>query len=305
MAATHRSVAQVIDKVHSTADAVSAAETSDKAALLVAGRRILSFVHDLLMAGEYKDQQDRDVIADFAALAGGALPENPFRWLLGEVAERSAHVYGDAWIDPRLELRSWDRHPRPVAPLDPYPVGGAKRGREDSVVLRMWVPGFGPGAYCALLRLLAHECVCHVAARQRGVVKNTSTFAEGYMDWVTGYFVTRWLPQIDPSLAIAAEFHGDSFMAVLAEATTDESEARRVGTDAASELAVCFQVDAGLTYESAHAAVAALGVELNLVDERIERKDHFVSRLQPHVDETIVEGLLAWLRGDIGGAELI
>jgi hypothetical protein len=197
------------------------------------------------------------------------------------------------------------RHPRPHGELDPYPIGGAKRGSEDSVVLRVWLRGFGPAAYCAIPRLFAHECVCHVPARQRGAVKNTSTFAEGYMDWVAGHLVRGWLPAIAPGFETAARFHGVAFMAELARARTDEAEARRIGTDAASELSTWFQKDAGLPFAVADATVAALGVELNLVNAGLEVKDRFVSRLQPHVHESLVEPLHAWLNDRMPAAELL
>jgi hypothetical protein len=172
------------------------------------------------------------------------------------------------------------------------------------VELQVFVDRFGPAAYAAVPMLFTHECVCHVPARQDRV-KNSSTFAEGLVDWAAYHFLALWAVKLDREFGSTAREHADRLRWVLTvKNTTAEGAARRVGHEAAGRLAAWFESECGLTPEESSHRVARLAVELNMVDRPLLAKEHLVSLLSappPKLDQD----LRSWVQGTMTSEKLL
>ena len=198
-----------------------------------------------------------------------------FARLFSEVTLRAADVYGDRWLQPRLELAWLKAHPRRGG--DPYALEAlTKPGSPPVVELLIHPTGFGPAAWAALPYVLVHEAIAHVPARPIGEVSNDNAFNEGFMDWVARYLLIAWMPGIDRPLAPAAIEHASRIDPVVTDPALPRGAFRLYGRRAAEKLASWLVDERGRSVFEAQAAVAVLGRDLNCVDCRLDLKHAFV-----------------------------
>jgi hypothetical protein len=128
--------------------------------------------------------------------------------LIGELYDRlvelASRVYEEDLGEPRLsrsviETGAWRE----------FPVGGAAFRDTNEVELVIYPSGFDLAALALVPYILAHELVCHIAARHTGVWVQTpepdvrSYFSDGFMDRVAWLLLGRWmadgtLPRVTP-----------------------------------------------------------------------------------------------------------
>jgi hypothetical protein len=236
------------------------------------------------------------------AMSGG----DPLEELFGRIAQQASDLYGAAWRPAELSIAHSRSHPR--GSEDPYPVTGSTVWLDEpdtaEVELQIFVERFGPAAYAALPLILIHECVCHVPARQEKV-KNDSEFAEGLMDWAACYFHDNWAAKLDPEFAQAAWTHGDRLKALLLAGRSRESRARVAGHQAVGCLQVWLQDECQMSLEQSRSHIARLAVEMNIVNESIAAKDHFVTRLSRPFEPRLEEVLRAWVNREATTDDLL
>jgi hypothetical protein len=294
-----------LSDIYTSAEAAALAE-SDLAAVAAARGTVSGIVAERLRVPSLSTVE-RSLLEHMAATIPDAVADDPFEALLRDIGELSRDIYRDAWIPPRLELAWRRRHPRPNLPVrDPYALTASTYAAgSPTIEVSILVQRFGPAGYAAVPALLVHECVCHVAARQAGEVDNTSTFAEGFMDWVAGYFLEAWMALIDEGLANAALVHGYALRAILSETDSDASAARLEGSRGARDLAITLERDVGISHFEALARTARLGIELNVVDVPLPYKDAFIARIRRPADRHMVDALSDWVEGRVQAAELL
>ncbi len=299
-------VQQAITGLHMDADAAAAAAQDDDevvAKIVAHWRMRVAELIDSLGA----DAVERTVLEEAHALAERAVAEDPFRDLFDQVSLAASRLYADAWQPPVLELEKLIEHPRTPDPNDPYGLTASlARNGEPQVVMQIHHDGLGPAAFAAIPSLLAHECVCHVSARQRGERCNTSVFAEGFMDWAASYFLTIWMPTIDPHLCPAALEHAESFRALLCRPSTPHGAARMRGRRAAERLAAWLMSERRLPAEEARVKVARLAVDLNACDVELAHKDRLVTHMNAYdYDPLFVQLLTAALEDRERASEIV
>ena len=258
------------------------------------------------------DDEAREVLTDLRGSVESVEATDPFPGLLLAIEARARSLYGQAWRSVRLSVRHCNSHPRGqgIDPRqDPYTVTARTpwppQPDAAEVELEVYCDEFGPAAYAAIPLLLAHECVCHVPARQ-DKVRNSSIFAEGLLDWVAHYFLVQWAGQIDPDLAPAARLHANRLMQILtAGAQTKEKAARLRGHRAAEILLGWFERECGLSRDESCTRVARLAVELNRVDNVLAAKDHFVSRISQPLPPDLAEALRSWVAEELSSDRLL
>jgi hypothetical protein len=172
------------------------------------------------------------------------------------------------------------------------------------VELQIFGERFGPAAYAAVPMLFTHECVCHVPARQDRV-KNSSTFAEGLLDWAAYHFLSLWAVKLDREFGSTARKHAERLRRVLTRhGTTTEGAARQIGHDAASDLAAWFESECAMSAEESFHRVARLAVELNMVDRPLVAKEHLVSLLG-WPPPKVAQDLHSWVQGTMSSEQLL
>lgn len=251
------------------------------------------------------EPEARQLLTALRGLLGGTVAGDPYRLLFDRIEARAHGIYGDAWRPAVLSVAHLASHPRgpdvdrhrdpyPVSALTPWPPGDS----EAEIELLVCCDQFGPEAFAAVPMLLAHECVCHVPARQDRA-KNDSPFAEGFVDWAAHHFLYQWAVDLGPELAAAARQHAEGLKRVLTDRVGREGAARRRGHEAAEVLSAWLESDCGLPHLECRPRVARLAVELNQIDQPIARKDDFVTKLDQPYPPDVAEALRAWVRGDL------
>lgn len=240
----------------------------------------------------------------------GVVAHNPFQMLFAAIEAKTRDVYGDAWRPAELSVAHMKSHPRRGAQeeSDPYTVTAltqwAPKAKKVEIELSVYCEKFGPAAFAALPMLFAHECVCHVPARQ-DKAKNDSLFAEGFMDWAAHRFLYKWSVAVDPDLAPAARMHAARLKYVLTQYEhSKEAAARLRGHEAAEALSTWFEDECGLPDDEVGPRVARLAVELNQVNSSIEMKDYFVSMLELPFPPELAKLLRDWVAGEIDSGQL-
>jgi hypothetical protein len=255
---------------------------------------------ELRAAGSF-DGDGLQLIDALFELAMHASASDPFREVFEKVAECAAAVYGDNWPQCFLSLATTSQRFQSTR----YSISATTDVRKSVVELQVLPTSFGPPAFAALGALLAHECICHVAARQDRV-DNYSIFAEGFVDWAAEFFFGRWARLIDADTAAAAVECGTALMLSLRMGDNTAAKARRTGWRIAERVSVWLQEEEELTYEEARIAVARLAVELNCAEDRLDHKDLLVSRLaRPPYPNRLQRGLMDWLQGRISASQLL
>ena len=291
--------------------AMEVADDEDDATALA--RLVAAWDGDLSQALSFQMVQDAQrLLADVRTSLSLACGVDPFRPMFEAVEREARELYGPAWRPVALSLAHIRSHPRPAQSADdPYSVTattmwpGPSGGDEAEVELRIYADNFGPAAYAAVPMLFTHECVCHVPARQDRV-KNTSTFAEGLLDWAAYHFLTVWAVKLDREFGSTARKHAERLRRVLiGQRTTVESAARQIGHDAAGDLAAWFESEFAMSAEESFHRVARLAVELNMVDRPLADKEYLVSQLTWPPPPQVAQDLHCWVQGTMTSEQLL
>jgi hypothetical protein len=200
----------------------------------------------------------------------GIAHRDPFGELYDECEAACARLYGRAWSPPSpFELRSAQGHPRRLN--DPYAVDGktARPSEGRRVLLSASLNKLGPAAYAVLPRVLLHELICHVGARDGEDPNPLSPFAEGLMDWASLHYLEMWAPWLCGDYQNAATIHArDSAQSFKDHPGT--RAARETGEDAALML---------VGQCGSRPAIARLAIDLNASSQPREPKDELVWRV--------------------------
>lgn len=219
-------------------------------------------------------------------LCAAAADEDPIRNLF-DVLESGARatyeaVYTGAWRNATLSLSALMALPYAEGGEHPYGIAASCDVAKAMVELHIFPDGLGPAAFAALPRLLSHECVCHVAARQTDNISiSTSVFAEGFMDWTAKtLFEDVWIDALDCDFAPAAKQHARQIEEYLAPRLTRGGATRRAGWRAADTAVAWYANAAPKPSSAARIAVAILAINLNTVEAPLRKKNALVERLE-------------------------
>ncbi|HWM03106.1 MAG TPA: hypothetical protein VNP92_12315 [Actinophytocola sp.] len=253
------------------------------------------------------DPSARALLSEIRDLASRACQDDPFQRIFARVAELARNAYGEGWRAATLAVSHIGSPPR--IGDDPYAVTAVTAwppaSDEAEVELRIHCARFGPAAFAALPMLLVHECICHVPARQSGVIDNSSTFAEGLLDWVAYVYHEQWAVKLDRMLAPAARSHARSLRDVLRRGDSPACRARQLGHRAADNLQAWFEDDREQPPMEAQMSVVKLAVQLNLVDRSLAEKDRFVSLLDAQLPPCLQDALRGWDDGLLDADQLL
>lgn len=277
------------------------ATASDSAAVTAASNQWRIAIDDWLNNPGTATSEERTLLDEVARLCASATPADPFKAIFHAICDLSAEIYGDRWPAPTLMLDDLPAHPR--TPPDYYAVTAKTTPAQPPVVRLLIHPrGLGPATFAALPGLLAHECICHVPARQDRV-KNDSSFAEGLMDWAATYFFERSMARLLPDLNAAASAHASPFGALFASPQTKPGRARLFGRLAANNLVSLTISELGVSPPQAKAIVARVARDLNCVAASIDEKDRRVADIAGLSELPAL--LSAVLKGDRPAADLL
>jgi hypothetical protein len=296
----YESVAGAIKDLAKAAGVARAAASDTVAVRDAAGQWRSSIVEWLENPGTTATEE-RALLEEIYELCTAATPEDPFAAIFGELCALSGEVYGEDWPQPELMLDDLPAHPR--NPPDHYgAVAKATPASPPIVTLLVYPNGLGPAMFAALPALLAHECICHVPAKQDRV-KNDSSFAEGFMDWAARYFFTGSIAQLLPQLSAAAKAHAGPFGDLFASPLTKEGTARRFGRLAADHLVDLTIAELGVSNHEASAIVARVARDLNRHQAPIADKDLWVAEVLALAEPSAP--LATVLKGERPAADLI
>ncbi|TMM38887.1 MAG: hypothetical protein E6F99_08185 [Actinobacteria bacterium] len=304
-----RAVEMVLDQLQLRAQEVS--EEDDDATAVA--QVVTAWDGDLSRVLELR-RVEADVLrllAEVRAALEHACGGDPFQAMFRAVEREARALYGSAWRPAVLSLAHIRSHPREGHPAtDPYGLTAttawSQRAGQDEALVELQIYGerFGPAAYAAVPMLLTHECVCHVPARQDRV-RNDSAFAEGLLDWAAYHFLSLWAVKLDRELGPTARKHAERLKSVLTgRSTTREGAARRVGHDAAGNLAAWFESECEMSAEESFHRVARLAVELNMVDRSLAAKENLVSLLSSPPPK-LEQDLHSWVLGTMTTEQLL
>jgi hypothetical protein len=238
------------------------------------------------------------VIEELLASCARAGTADALERLIAGIVEPCAELYGDSWRDLVVEVGSWKNHPRRED--DPYGISSiASVGEEQAQVrLQIHVETFGPAALAALAGAMAHECVCHVAARPLEPGGNESPFAEGFMDWAASYYLCIWAADLPGELGLIVEGHHARHGAILVRGSSAAAVARKGGRRAAQRLALRLQRHHGIEQAAACALVAGFAVRMNLAEVRRARKDGWATVLSTQAEGPLSARELECVEGE-------
>ena len=224
-------------------------------------------------------------------------PEQPVDEFFTAICGFSEQLYEGVWpsgIAFKLVTRM---EPPKRTPSDPYSLSAEVdfAGTTPTVYLGIHQATFGPATFSAIPRVLAHECVCHLAGQPYGVVDNHSAFSEGLMDWAAMEYLTSWLPYL-PCVSVAgASTHATALSNLSKSIPNRHSGARATGYYAAERLLASLP-DLEQRYE-ARMAVADFAIALNRRDIALEEKTAWVVDLANHVLSPSEPSVQAALKG--------
>ncbi len=245
--------------------------------------------------------EERALLEEIHELCMAATAEDPFAAIFTPLCALSAEVYGEDWPKPELMLDDLPAHPR--NPPDLYAVvAKATPTAAPIVTLLIYPNSLGPATFAALPGLLAHECICHVPAKQDRV-KNDSSFAEGFMDWAAQYFFDGSIARLLPELSAAAKAHAGPFGDLFASPLTKEGRARRLGRLAADHLVALTIAELGVSDLEAAAIVARVARDLNRHRASITDKDLRIAKVLALAEPCVP--LSQVLKGERSAADLI
>jgi hypothetical protein len=251
-----------------------------------------------LITGRGIDSAERKLFKTLSRDLQSVHSGDPFGEMFRLVAAWSAVLYGESWPDDvSLDVAFGRRHPR--RRQDHYGLAAlaSATAAGPCVTLVLYPDDFGPEAYAVLPYVFAHECVCHVAARQLGEVNNSSLFAEGFMDWATSYWLAVWMGGLPLGLGALVEEHEPIYRAALLAEATDEAIGRGAGRRIAAYLSRQLSAHHGLDKGLAGERVARFAVEMNVAEASLAAKDDVLDRIDIRADVAIPEPLLGALEG--------
>lgn len=290
-----------------TASGGLGAATSDDEALAELVDEVSAPI-ERLREGTAATSEERELTQALLDAVSDAYAHDPFEDLLHRISGFAADVYGDDWAEPKPGMVLLGLHPRHKSGgKDPYALGATTRLGEPPVVELAVVPEqFKPATYAVIPTVLVHECVCHVPTPAGHAIDNASRFAEGFMDWVAVYFFDRWIDLIDADLVVAADEHAGEYRHLLDQASDPETAARRAGHRAARRLVAWMREHGGIEHDEAHARVARIGIEMNVLDRALVEKDRFVSHLEGRsLPAELEKRLRLWLKSRATAADLL
>jgi hypothetical protein len=222
---------------------------------------------------------ETNLLRDLISRPTTGAPVDPFDALYQGVAKHTAELYGGAWLDtPELSVLPLAAHPR--QPPDPYALTAETKRTPSGVVVELLIrpDGLGPATFLTIPMVLTHECVCHVVQLSAGApVNNQSPFAEGLMDWLSGYHLRRWLPLLCPGMAASAIVHAGLLSAAAVPPGHRRYSPRLVGWTAANELVSQLM---NLGVPAAETLVASLALRMNLSRGSGDERDAVVRRIE-------------------------
>jgi hypothetical protein len=283
---------------------VAQAAASDTVAVRAAVGRWRSSIAEWLNNPATTAADERALLEETYELCMAATAEDPFAAIFTPFQALLTEVYGEDCPKPALMLDDLPAHPRDTPDL--YAVLAKTTPATPTAVpvvtLMIYPNGLGPATFAALPGLLAHECICHVPAKQDRV-KNDSSFAEGFADWAAQYFFDGSIVHLLPELSAAAKTHSGPFGELFASPMTKAGRARRLGRLAADHLVALTTAELGVSDLEAAAIVARVARDLNRHQASIAAKDLLVAKFlalkQPHAFLSEV------LKGERPAADLI
>jgi hypothetical protein len=257
-------IRSVLDGLHLSATRAAQA-TSDQAAIIAAEQYWKAKLKQALQTPGLTSAEI-DLLRELITRPASGVPVNPFDALYQGVAKHAAELYGGAWPGtPDLSVLPLATHPR--QPPDPYALTAQTKPTSSGVVVELLVQpdGLGPATFLTIPMVLTHECVCHVVELSAGApVNNQSPFAEGFMDWLSGYHLRRWLPLLCPGMAASAIVHAGLISAAAVPPGHRQYSPRLVGWTAAYELVSQLMSLQKLQPPAAETLVASLAIRMNL-----------------------------------------
>jgi hypothetical protein len=223
------------------------------------------------------------------------------------LTERTRAVYRNA--GPRkVELqRQWiNNHPmpspRPTVYADPFHVTAQTVINPDRSVVELCVhlDGYDVPSLLAIPALLTHELVCHAYANETGADLK-SIWAEGVMEWTSGYFFKKWTSRL--RLLPYASINSASDELRQSRISTERS----IGITIADTLFEWFSVDDAVRGASmAEAATARYTVEINSVRAPLRDKDKLASRIANIWTEPALQAdLRRWLARQLPASAML
>lgn len=293
--ATRRPYSDVLQKLHSdmaVAAALSAQEDTDEA--VVAHLSAATRDHAAALTGHPDCQPaDRAVLSGISdRLAGDVDFDDPFADLYAQCEAACAQLYGTTWLPPApFGLIAANEHPRGLT--DPYALTAftARPVNGRAVGLKLCPNKFGPEVFAVLARVLLHELICHVGARDGEDPDPLSPFSEGLMDWASLHYLQAWAPRLCGEYATAAIMHADQ------SATSFKTDpGTRAARDTGEDAALLLVMQRGVRPD-----IARLAVDLNAADRPREPKNEFVRRVLAGT----LDGGLSPLRDVLDGQMLV
>jgi hypothetical protein len=218
---------------------------------------------------------ESSLLTKLAGCLAGPAPQRPVEELFAAICVQAHALYEGDWPpEIAFKLVKLIAPPRRI-PADPYSLSAEVdfATRKPTVYLGIHAPTFGPATFSAIPRVLAHECVCHLAGRPLGVVDNHSAFSEGLMDWAAIEYLTTWIPYLPCISAAGAATHARMLSDLSTSLPNRHSGARATGYYAADLLLMSLR---DLERYEARMAVADLAIALNRLDVPLERKTAWV-----------------------------
>jgi hypothetical protein len=282
----------------------AATTTTDRRAVYVARVRWASELKRLSALPSIQTSE-RELVQDLGRSTVTAREIDVYSSIFQFVASRAQTLYDGRWPPVEFFVR---RFTHPPLRRDRYGITAetvpSAAGSPLSVILKIDPRAFGPDAFAAMPALLAHECVCHVAARPVGTVDNLSVFAEGFMDWAADFFGQMWRVDLG-ALGPATQEHAPRIFEAIAQSAPQGAAVRNLGRRSAHRLTQRLQRHHGLSPDAANAATANFAVRLNLVDEPILRKDKLVRDLDREGEGPLADHVLEALRGLRDSADVL
>jgi hypothetical protein len=273
-------VRSVLDGLHLSATRAGQA-ASDGAAITAAEQDWQAKLREALQTPDLT-VAETDLLRDLTSRPATRATVDPFDALYQGVAKHAAELYGSAWPGtPVLSVVPLISHPRQSP--DPYALSAQTERTPSGLVVELLVQpdGLGPATFLTIPMVLTHECVCHVVDLAAGApVDNESPFAEGLMDWASGYHLRRWLPLLCPGMAAAADVHHTLFSAAAVPVGHRHYSPRLIGWTAASELVSQLIGIEKLGRSAAETLVASLAIRMNLSRGSSEERDVVVQRIE-------------------------
>jgi hypothetical protein len=222
-------------------------------------------------------------------------PEDHLARTFSLVSTLAQGLYGEAWSTPRLTVARFARERR----VDVTTAVHDGDSREVKVIMN--IESLSPVDFATLPQRMAHACIVHLINPLDGTAD--SVFLEGFMDWASRYFCSRWASSVDPLMASSIRQLATRPMFRAPEV---QGRMQRLGSLLAENLVNWLERTGGLNIADSQARVAQLAVDLNKVDRPVEMKDDFVLLCHHMSISPVMESrLLLWLNDRMTPEQLL